>query len=89
MHDQRRDVFTSLIKSKKSSKIYIDRGSNSDLRSPNIEIKKSTKRCHLTSFHAKSDHFTCTHARKIPASIWPSDKSGKIIEKLLKISYQM
>ena len=82
--DQRRDVFASLLKSKKFTKIQMDRGFNLDLRSSNKEIKKSTKRCDLTSFHMKFDHHMCMHVRKILVSVWPSDRSEKILKKNIK-----
>ena len=89
VRDQRRDIFASLIKLKKSSKIHVDRGFNLNSRTYNEWIKIPTNGCVLMFFHAKSDHPMYKHEEKIMASVWNSDKSEKISKKSLKISYQM
>ena len=82
MRDQRRDVFTFLLKLEKFSKIYVDREFNSDSRTYNEWIKILTNGCVLTSFHAKSDHRACRHEEELMASVWHPDRSKKIPKKL-------
>ena len=43
----------------------------------------------LTPLHVSADHHICAHMRDVLASIWPSDKYGKILKKLSKIAYQI
>ena len=89
VHDQRRDVFTSLHKLKKSTKIYVDRGLVSNSRKLNKVIKILWKDVILTPLHVSSDHHACTHARKFLVSIWPSDRSKKNPKKSQKIYDQI
>ena len=51
--------------------------------------KNPSKRSDVASLHAKVDHHKCVHMRRFPASVWPTDKSGKILDKLPKIADQM
>ena len=79
--DQRRNVFTSFLKSKKIHKNLLDRGLIYDSKKSNIVIKFSQKDAILIPLHASSDHHTCAHMRKFVASVWPSNKSEKISKK--------
>ena len=87
--DQRRDVFASLLKSKKFSKIHIDWGFNLNSKKLKIVIKFSQKDAILTPLHVSTDHHVCRHQDRLMASVWHPDKSEKISNKLPKIACQM
>ena len=67
----------------------MDRGFNANIRKSKMVIKFSQKDAILTPLHASADRRMCVHVRKFPMPVWPSDKSGKISKKLLKIAYQI
>ena len=74
---------------KKITKIHVDRGPIFYSKKFDKVIKISWKDVILAPLHASFDHRMCAHARKSLASVWPSDKSGKILKKSLKLSDQM